>query len=307
VSCASLRALLGSRQFNVTAVVTQPDRPKDRQLRLQPSAVKILASDAGVPVLQPQRARDEDFIERLRALGPELIAVAAYGQLLPTKVLELPRFGCLNVHTSLLPQYRGAAPIQWAILEDASETGVTIMKMDVGLDTGDILAQERTPIHEYDDSQTLHDRLADMGAHLLVQTIPDYIAGKVKPQPQPKERVSYARKIHKKDGHIDWSKPARTIWNQVRGLVPWPGAFTFVAGERQPQLLKIWQAQVTDGSGPSGEILQVDKSGIVVGCGSGALRIRVLQREGSRRLSAQQYLAGNPLLRGQRLGLALAR
>ncbi len=236
----------GSPGCQVVAVVTQPDRPKGRDLKLQPSPVKVLALQAKLAVLQPERARDEAFLGALRDLQPDLIAVAAYGQILPQSILDLPRFGCLNVHTSLLPKYRGAAPIQWAILNGDAETGVTIMKMDAGLDTGDILDQAKTPIHPEDNSETLHDRLARMGAELLVRTIPDYVAGRIASRPQPAEGVSYAPKIKKQDGHIDWTQPARAIWNRVRGLVPWPGAFSYLPGQPQPHLLKIWQAEAVD-------------------------------------------------------------
>ncbi len=302
LSCDSLRALIESPDFQVVTVVTQPDRPKGRNLKLQPSPVKELAQQASLPVLQPERAREEAFLSALRELQPDLIAVAAYGQILPQSILDLPRFGCLNVHTSLLPRYRGAAPIQWAILNGDAETGVTIMKMDAGLDTGAILTQAKTPIHPEDNSETLHDRLARMGAELLVRTIPDYVAGRVPSRPQPAEGASYAPKIKKQDGHIDWSQPARAIWNRVRGLVPWPGAFSYSPGQPQPHLLKIWQAEVVERSGPAGEVLQADKAGIVVGCGREALRILILQREGGRRLSAQEFLAGHPMIPGQRLG-----
>ncbi len=301
LSCASLQALLDSSAFRVTAVVTQPDRPKGRDLKLQPSPVKELALRAHLPVLQPERARDDAFIEVLRGLEPDLIVVAAYGQLLPKAVLDLPRFGSLNVHASLLPRYRGAAPIQWAILNNEPETGVTIMRMDAGLDTGDIVTQEKTPIHPQDNSETLHDRLAVMGAALLVRTIPDYAAGKILPRPQVSAEAIQAPKIKKEDGHIDWRQSARAIWNRVRGLVPWPGAFTFLPAEPHPQLLKIWHAEVAPLSGPAGEILCADGPGVVVGCGAGSLRILSLQREGGRRLAAQQFLAGHPLHAGQRL------
>jgi methionyl-tRNA formyltransferase len=302
LSCASLRALLESPDYQVLAAVTQPDRAKGRDLKLQPSPVKVLGLGAKLPVLQPERARNEDFIQALRQLQPDLIVVAAYGQILPLSILDLPRFGCLNVHTSLLPRYRGAAPIQWAILKGDAETGVTIMKMDAGLDTGGILTQATTPIHAEDNSETLHDRLARMGAELLLQTIPEYIAGGLSPRPQPVEGVSHAPKIKKQDGHIDWTQPARAIWNRVRGLVPWPGAFTYLPGQLHPYLLKLWHAEVDDLAGTPGEVLQADKSGIVVGCGREALRILVLQREGGRRLHAQEFLAGHPLLPGQTLG-----
>jgi methionyl-tRNA formyltransferase len=302
LSCDSLRGLLESPGFQVVAVVTQPDRPKGRDLKLQPSPVKVLGLSAKLPVLQPERARSEEFLEALRALQPDLIVVAAYGQILPVSILDLPRFGCLNVHTSLLPKYRGAAPIQWAILNGDTETGVTIMKMDAGLDTGGILTQATTAIQPEDNSETLHDRLARMGAELLVQTMPDYVTGKLLPRSQPAEGVSHAPKIKKQDGHIDWNQPARAIWNRVRGLVPWPGAFTYLPSQPHPHLLKLWQAEVVDRSGTPGEVLQADKAGIVVGCGCEALRILILQREGGRRLQAHEFLAGHPLLPGQRLG-----
>jgi methionyl-tRNA formyltransferase len=302
LSCGSLRGLLESPCFQVVAVVTQPDRPKGRDLKLQPSPVKVLGLSAKLPVLQPERARSEGFLEELRALQPDLIVVAAYGQILPQSILDLPRFGCLNVHTSLLPKYRGAAPIQWAILNGDAETGVTIMKMNAGLDTGDILTQATTPIRPEDNSEILHDRLARMGAELLVRTISDYVAGKLPSRPQPTEGASYAAKIKKQDGHIDWTQPARAIWNRVRGLAPWPGAFTYLPGQPNPHLLKIWQTEVLERAGQPGEVLQADKTGVVVACGREALRILVLQREGGRRLQAHEFLAGHPLHPGQKLG-----
>ena len=301
LSCDSLRGLLEAPEFHVVAVVTQPDRPKGRDLKLQPSPVKLLGLSAKLLVLQPERARDEAFLEELRALQPDLITVAAYGQILPGSILDLPRFGCLNVHTSLLPKYRGAAPIQWAILNGDAETGVTIMKMDAGLDTGDILTQATTPIQPEDNSETLHHRLAVMGAELLVRTIPDYVAGNLNARPQPTEGVSYAAKIKKQDGLIDWTQAARAIWNRVRGLVPWPGAFTYLPGQPYPHLLKIWQAEVIERAGPPGEVLQADKTGVLVACGHEALRILILQREGGRRLQAHEFLAGHPLRPGQTL------
>src|SRR5436190_6375084 len=272
----SLRALIASPEFQIVAVVTQPDQPKGRGLKLQPSPVKEIALGAKLPVLQPQRAREENFIQQLRELRPDLIAVAAYGQILPKAILDLPRFGCLNVHTSLLPRYRGAAPIQHAILNGDAETGVTIMKMDVGLDTGDILTQEKTAIAAMDNSQTLHDRLANIGAGLLVRTIPEFVSGKIQPRPQPSEGVTLAPKIKKQVGRIDWTQPARVIWNRVRAMVPWPGAFTHFPDQPQPHLLKMWEADVEERSGAAGEVLQADKSGIVGGCGVGALRLLVL-------------------------------
>ncbi|MGA2657332.1 MAG: methionyl-tRNA formyltransferase [Verrucomicrobiota bacterium] len=299
LSCASLESLIDAPGFRVLAAVTQPDRRRGRQMKLHPSPVKELAARRGLPVLQPERAREEAFVAELRRLGPDLIAVTAFGQLLPQRLLDLPRYGCLNVHTSLLPRYRGAAPIQWAILEAQAQTGVTIMKMDAGLDTGPILAQEATPIGPEDDSQTLHDRLGVMGARLLVRTIRDYVAGSLTPNAQPETGSSWAPKIKKQDGRIAWTEPAPAIRNRVRALIPWPGAFTFLAAQPQPLLLKVWRAEVLEASGPPGQVLQADKTGIVIACGRQALRVLSLQREGGRRLSAQEFLAGHALHPGQ--------
>ena len=298
LSCASLEQLARDEKFRIAAVVTQPDKPKGRELKMQFSPVKILAEKLNLPVLQPLKARDDKFISELRELKPDLIVVVAYGQILPQTILDLPKFGCLNVHTSLLPKYRGAAPIQWAIANGDAETGVTIMKMDAGLDTGPILSTRRTPILPEDDSQTLHDRLARLGAELLAETVSDYIAGKISPQPQPSEGSSYAAKIKREDGRIDWSKPAVQIWNRLRAFTPWPGAFTFLQAEPKSHLLKIWKAEVAERSGRAGEILSADKNGIIVGCGQNALRILELQREGGRRLPSDQFLAGFPLKTG---------
>jgi methionyl-tRNA formyltransferase len=303
LACASLRALCRDHSLSIIAVVSQPDKPKGRELKLQPTPVKALALAEGLPVLQPSRARDEAFIAELRRLQPDLIAVAAYGQILPQAILDLPLFGCLNVHTSLLPKYRGAAPIQWAILNGDTETGVTIMKMDAGLDTGPMLAQATTPIAPTDDAQTLHDRLAELGGELLVKTIPNYVTGQIVPRPQPAEGVSYARKINKEDGAIDWAQPARVLWNRVRGLTPWPGTYTHLPGAGQSRLLKIWRAAVEpELSGPPGTVLRADQAGLLVACGQQALRILHLQREGGRKMSASEFLAGHQLSVGARLG-----
>jgi len=295
-----LRELVGSIQHEIVAVITQADKPKGRELKPQASPVKQLAQSAGLLVIQPERARNPEFIEKVRALNPDLIVVAAYGQILPQTVLDLPPLGCINVHTSLLPKYRGAAPIQWAILNDDSETGITIMKMDAGLDTGPILSQARCPITEADNADSLHSRLAHLGANLLLKTIPEYASGKIKPAPQPEQGATYAPKIKKEDGRVNWQLPARAVWNRVRALTPWPGTFTFLPSARKSMLVKIWQASIGDSSGPPGEILRVDKSGIIVGCQSGSLNLLALQREGGRRLQAADFVAGFPLNPGQR-------
>jgi methionyl-tRNA formyltransferase len=303
LACASLRRLCLDPSFRVIAVVTQPDRPKGRELKLQVSPVKAAAVRENLAVLQPERARSEPFVAELKELRPDLIVVAAYGQILPPAVLEVPRLGCVNVHASLLPKYRGAAPIQWAILNDESETGVTIMKMDAGLDTGAVLAQAATPIAPEDDAPSLHDRLARLGADLLVKTIPDYAAGKIIPRPQPVAGATYARKITREDGRLNWPVPARALWNRVRALKPWPGTFTLLPATYKSRLLKIWSAAIDSQLGAEpGKILSADQTGIVVGCGQQALRLLELQLEGGRRLTARQYLAGHDLKPGEKLG-----
>jgi len=318
IACPSLAALCASPGVSVVAVVTQPDRPKGRDLKVQPCAVKQLAASKGLPVLQPERARQPEFVAGLASLRPDLIVVMAYGQILPPAILDLPPLGCVNVHTSLLPKYRGAAPIQWAVANGDTETGVTIMQMDAGMDTGGILTQRGTPIRPDDNAQTLHDRLAQLGAEQLVETIPGLVSKQIQPRPQPPEGVSHARKITKEDGRIDWRLPARAIWNRLRAFTPWPGAFThwFVVppsgggkpcGAAPPEggttnrllLLKIWEAEVVAQQGSVGQIVVVDKSGIVVGCGQDALRLLTVQREGGRRMSAAEFLAGHPLKSGQ--------
>jgi methionyl-tRNA formyltransferase len=303
LSCASLAALVADAAFSLCAVVTQPDKPKGRALKPTSSPVKILAEKLNLPVLQPLKARDENFLAELRQLRPDLIVVVAYGQILPQAMLDLPPHGCLNVHTSLLPKYRGAAPIQWAIADGEPETGVTIMQMDAGLDTGPILAARRTPILPTDDSHGLHDRLARLGAELLLATIPEFVAGNLRPQPQPAAGATYAAKIKKEDGKVDWHQPARQIWNRLRAFTPWPGAFTFLPAESKLQLLKIGKAEVVERSGRAGEILAADQTGIVVGCGQGALRILELQREGGRMLPVESFLAGFPLPVGAKFAI----
>jgi len=316
LACASLKALAASSQFQVVAVVTQPDRPKGRDLKLQPPAVKQTALAAGLPVLQPERARDPVFVEELRRLDAALIVVAAYGQLLPSSILALPTHGCVNVHTSLLPKYRGAAPIQWAILNDEPETGVTIMQMVEKLDAGAILSQRATPIAQEDNAATLHDRLAHIGAELLLETLPQCVNNTINPRPQDEAAASYARKITKEDGRLDWSQPARSLWNRIRAFTPWPGAYITVgrgellrapnplsSGPPNPRMLKIWKATVLDNlSGRPGEVLEAGGNSIVVACGEAALRIHELQMEGGRRLTVGQFLAGHRWQAGDRLG-----
>jgi len=302
LACASLEVLAAAPDFQVLGVVTQPDRPRGRNLKPQPSPVKETALRLGLSVWQPEKCRHTDFIQQVQSLRPDVGVVVAYGQILPPPLLSLPHHGFVNVHASLLPKYRGAAPIQWAILNDEPETGVTIMQIDAGLDTGPILAVSTTPILPQDSARTLHDRLARTGADLLVRTVPEYAAGRLHPQAQPTEGATYARKITKEDGRLDWTRPARELWNRVRGLAPWPGTYARLTGGPKPMLLKIHEATVKTGlAGSPGEILTADRGGIVVACSPDALCLTEVQREGGRRVTAAEFLAGHSLHPGQRL------
>ena len=301
LACPALKSLSGWSDCTVIEVITQPDRPAGRQLRSKPSAVKETASQLNLPVLQPERIRDSAEIERIRNLQPDLCVVASYGQILPPELLAIPQFGCLNIHASLLPRHRGAAPIQWAILDCDTESGVTIMRMDAGLDTGDIVATVRTPILPVDNSQTLHDRLALMGAQLLIETIPGYINGSLIPLPQPTVGATYARKIRKEDGHIDWTQNSQQILRRIRAFTPWPGTYTTSPHDLNSRL-KIWDAEWVLAHGRPGEILTADAAGLVVACSEGALRLTSLQREGGRQIASGDFLRGSPLKPGDILG-----
>ena len=296
-ACPSLAALDESPGIEVVGVVTQPDRPKGRELIPHPPAVKLEAELRNLPVHQPERLRSD--IQYLEQIAPGLIIVAAYGQILTQTILDLPSHGCLNVHGSLLPAYRGAAPIQRAILDGQAETGVTIMQMDAGLDTGAMLSKTATPITPTDNAQTLHDRLAQLGAALLLETIPRHIAGEIMPELQDDTLATHAAKITRDMGRIDWSQPATQLWNRARAFTPWPGVFTRLDGK----LLKLLEVEPADADCPGpGVVGQADADGIVVGCGNGALRITQLQKEGAKRLAAAEFLAGTPLPAGTQLG-----
>ena len=296
-ACPTLAALNDTPRIEVVAVITQPDRPKGRQLIVHPSPVKLEAESHHLRVHQPERLRND--ISFLEQLAPGLIVVAAYGQILPQAILDLPPHGCLNVHGSLLPAYRGAAPIQRAILDGQAATGVTIMQMDAGLDTGAILSKAATPIGPTDNAQTLHDRLAKLGAELLLKTIPHHVAGEIAAKPQDDTLATHAAKITRDMGRIDWSQPATQLWNRARAFPPWPGVFTRLDGK----LLKLLEIKPAAAIGlEPGRVGQADADGIVVGCGNGALRITQLQKEGAKRLAAAEFLAGTPLPAGTQLG-----
>lgn len=299
LACASLQALAADPNLKVVAVVTQPDRPQGRELKLTPSPVKNTALSLQLPILQPERLRNPDAIKQLADLQPDLIVVAAYGQILSQTVLELPRHGCLNVHGSLLPRHRGAAPIQWAMLEGDAQTGITIMKMDAGLDTGAMLSTAATPIGPDDTAQTLHDRLAAMGAQLLLKTIPPYVQGSLLPQPQDDSKATYARKIKKEDGLIDWRLPAAQIALRLRAFTPWPGCYSYLEIGGKALQVRVGKAEACSGSsGQPGNVVEAQPEGIMVACGEGILRILELQRQGKRMLKASEFLAGTPLKPG---------
>ena len=269
----------------VVAVITQPDRPKGRTLKPTPPPVKVAADRLGLPIQQPPKIREPAGIEALRATQPDLVVVVAYGQILPKSVLEIPRLGCINVHASLLPRWRGAAPIQYAILHGDHETGVTTMHMDEHMDTGDIILQRVQLIHADDTSAALHDRLAKLGADLLVETVGLIAEGKAPRAKQDEARVTYAKKITKEDGRINWTRSAVEIERQVRAFNPWPGTYTRLGD----LLLKVWKVEVVEGiSGNPGELL----ADFVVATGQGGLRIQELQPANSRRMAVDAFLRG---------------
>lgn len=284
---------------DIPLVLTQPDRPAGRGMKLMPSPVKRLALEHGLQVLQPDNLKGADIQAQLASFSPEVMIVAAYGLLLPKAVLEIPKFGCLNIHASLLPRWRGAAPIQRAILAGDAETGITIMQMDVGLDTGAMLLKTHLPITPEDTAGSLHDKLAEQGASAIVEALGLLVQGRFKPEKQDDAAACYAAKISKAEAQLNWSDSADNAARAVRAFNPAPGAFTSLNGDT----LKIWHAQAeAAASGEAGEIITAVCDGILVKCGAGALRIQELQKAGGKRLSAAQFLAGNPLAVGQKLG-----
>jgi len=290
-----LEALLKSRH-RVIGVITQPDRPAGRGFALAPSPVKKLASARGIQMTQPESLRDAQAQAKLKHFRADVIVVAAYGLILPRPVLELPRDGAINIHASLLPRWRGATPIERAILAGERHTGVSIMQMDDGLDTGPVLMQEEIPILEDDTMGTLRDRLAELGAKLIVQALDALQAGVIKATPQSAEGVTYAAKLEKREARVDWRKGALTVNRQVRALNPSPGADARV---RRVEL-KIWRCATATGRGNAGEILSIGPDGLCVACGEGALVITELQRSGGKRLRAADFLRGFPLTAGER-------
>jgi methionyl-tRNA formyltransferase len=277
--------------MDVVAVYTQPDRPKGRGMKMVFSPVKEVAIAQGLPVFQPEHFREDETVEQLRALQPDVLAVVAYGRILPQRVLDIPKLGCINIHASLLPQYRGSAPYQWAVLDGLAETGVSAQYMAAKMDAGDVIGVAKTPIGENETAGQLLDRLAVLGADLLRDTLRQVESGTAVATKQDEAAVTYAPMLDKSMCPIDFTKSARQIHNQVRGLHPWPVATMELKGQR----FKVHETRVLDRSGKPGEILELNKQGLVIACGDGAIEIRQLQAEGGKRMAAPDYFRGHPL------------
>lgn len=290
-----LQALLDS-PHTVTGVFTQPDKPQGRGYKLVAPPVKKLAMEHGIPVYQPTSLRKEEALEMLRECAPDLIVVVAYGKILPLSVLNLPAKGCINVHASLLPRYRGAGPIQWSILKGETVTGVTTMYMAEGLDTGDMLLSASIPIGEEETADELHDRLSQLGASVLLDTLDALEAGTLTPIPQDDSQSTYAPMLTRELSQLDFSKDARTIHNQIRGLSSWPAAQTTCQGRR----LKVYRSRLVEGRGEPGTLLKDGR--LVVACGEGAVELLEVQIEGGRRMAAADFLRGHPVKAGEKLG-----
>ncbi len=288
--------------YPILSVVTQPDKPRGRKRALTPCPVKEYSMKEGLPVIQPQYLKESSFVERLRLLNPDVIVVTAYGKILPKEVLDIPRYGCINIHASLLPRYRGAAPVHWAVLQGESKTGVTTMLMDEGLDTGDILLQRKLAVDSEETMGMVYSKLASLGAKLIVETLEKLGTEEIYPVPQDDTQASYAPPIEKKHEIVYWNRPAVEIKNQIRGLNPWPGAYTTLNGK----ILKIWQATVLESDssrGMSGAILQAsDAEGLVIQTADKPLRLITVQLAGKKPMSVADFLRGFSLSAGDYLG-----
>ncbi len=298
-SVGALKAL-AENGYEIAGVVTQPDKPRGRGKASAMTPVKEAALELGLTVYQPARVREQSFMDTVRALNPDVIVVSAFGQIIPKALLELPRYGCVNIHASLLPKYRGAAPIQWAVMDGEPVSGVTIMQMDEGLDTGDMLAKTEVPLEPDETGGSLFDKLSRAGADLLIRTLPALEQGTLTPEKQPLESpTAYARMIRKEDGRIDWNLEAEAIERRIRGLNPWPSAYTELTGK----ILKIWRAEVLpkeSGQAP-GTVTEAGKGGFCVQTGKGVLRLLEVQLEGKKRMDAQAFLRGFHAAPGMKL------
>jgi methionyl-tRNA formyltransferase len=295
----ALQALLDAPEHTVLAVVTQPDRPHGRGNKVLTSPVKDLAVQAGLPIHQPEKVRRREFVDIVRALAPDALVVAAFGQIIPQKMLDIPKYSSINIHGSLLPRWRGAAPMQYCLMAGDAETGVTTMLMDAGLDTGAMLLQRSVPLVDEDNIATVEAKLAPLGAELLLETLTGLEQGTIAPIPQDPDQATHAPSLPPDIGAFDWTKSARTLHNLVRGLTPKPGAYTFWNGQR----LKIWRTEFADSApAEAGEVHFVDKRGITVGTGDGLLRLVEVQPESKGRMAADAWGRGARITPGQRFG-----
>lgn len=294
----TLKSLIAS-EHEVTAVVTQPDKPKGRGKAMQFPPVKEVAVEAGIPVLQPRRVREPEPVEAIRNIEADVIVVVAFGQIIPKEILTMKKYGCINVHASLLPKYRGAAPIQWAVIDGEKESGVTTMQMDEGLDTGDMLLKAVVPLEKEETGGSLFDKLSSTGAGLLLETLAGLEKGTILPEKQGESPTAYAKMLKKEMGLIDWTKSAEELERLVRGLNPWPSAYSHLNGKT----LKIWQAEVEerDSKNEPGTVVCVSKDGFGVQTGKGILKIRELQLEGKKRMDAGAFLRGYQMEEGMKL------
>jgi len=299
LSCPSLEALVSADEIEVASVVTQPDRARGRQLRASVGPVKHVALKHGLKVLTPERVNSSESLDSIQSCLPDFIAVVAYGQILSKSLLDIPKIDCVNVHTSLLPRYRGAAPIQWAIANGETKTGVSTMQMVEALDAGDILLQEVVTIGDQETAGTLHDRLAVIGAALLTQTLAGLADGTIVPVPQASGLTTYAPRLNKLDGRIDWTLSAHEIYNRIRGFHPWPGCTVRVPGQSEP--VKIHRAKVERTSGKPGEVLDVSEDGILVASGHDGIRLVEVQPAGGRKMACSAYVRGHHVAPGMML------
>ncbi len=277
--------------FEVVGVYTQPDRPKGRGMKMQFSPVKEVALAANISVFQPENFRSDETVEQLRELNPDVCAVVAYGRILPQRVLDIPKLGCINIHASILPQYRGSAPYQWAVLDGLKETGVSAQFMKLQMDAGDVIGVAKTPIGENETAGELLDKLAILGAGLLSETLTKVEQGNVEVTVQDESKVTFAPMLDKNMCPIDWNKTAQQVHDQVRGLHPWPVATMDLKGQK----FKVHATRIVEGSGKPGEILGLTKTGLKIACGEGAVEVIQLQAEGGKRMAAPDYFRGHPL------------